>query len=122
MTELTLAVAGISGCIGTTMAAGLAALQQGAEPIGLLTELPWRPRSGRAASLADRLALAPLSGMSVMGWDLDTRPLVESAREKGIVPGELLQRVTTELRQVIPLPPVSPPRAEAVRRAREHFR
>src|SRR5262249_13054415 len=122
MTELTLAVAGISGCIGTTMAAGLAALQHGAEPHGLLTELPWLPRSGRAASLSDRLGLAPLSSMRIMGWDLDTRPLAESVREKGIVPPALFQTVATDLQQIVPLPPISPPRAEAVRGAREHLR
>src|SRR5262245_60425226 len=122
MKQLTLAVAGISGCIGTTMAAGLAALQHGAEPLGLLTELPWRTRSGRAASLADRLAPAPLSNLSLMGWGVDTPTLPESRPEKGILPPELLQTVATELRQVIPLPPVSSRRAEAVQRAREHFR
>src|SRR5262249_56247774 len=86
MKGLTLAVAGISGCIGTTIVAGLVALRRRADPTGLLTELPWPTGSGGATSLASRLGLAPLSAMAVMGWDVETRPLAESVCEKGIVP------------------------------------
>src|SRR6516164_11160290 len=91
MKGLTLGIAGISGCIGTTIAAGLAALQRHGDPGGLMTELAWPMGSGGGASLAKRLGLAPLSSMRVMGWDVDTRPLAESVREKGIVPTELLR-------------------------------
>ena len=47
MSPITLAVAGISGSVGTTLATGLAAIQRGGAPDGLLTELveenPSRP-------------------------------------------------------------------------------
>ena len=121
MRELTLAVAGISGCIGTTVAAGLAGLRRDAEPLGLLTELPWPRGSGRAASLAERLGLSPLAAMRIIGWDLDPRPLAESVREKGIVPRELVQSVATELEQVSPLPAVSHPWSGPLHGAREHL-
>ncbi len=122
MKGLTLAVAGISGCIGTTIAAGLAGLQRHADPAGLLTELPWPPGSGPATSPATRLGLAPLSSIHVMGWDLDTRPLVESVREKGVVPPELVRTVAAELEQTRPLPAIAGRRADALRSAREHLR
>jgi myo-inositol-1-phosphate synthase len=122
MKGLTLAVAGISGCIGTTIAAGLAGLQRHADPVGLLTELPWPTGSRPAASLADRLGLAPLSSMRIMGWDVDTRPLAEVVREKGIVPPGLVQSVAAELQQTIPLPAIAERRAAALRGAREHLR
>src|SRR5262249_42688823 len=122
MKGLTLAVAGISGCIGTTIAAGPAALQRRADPVGLLPELPWPTGSGRATSLAARLGLAPLSSLRVMGWDVDTRPLEESVRAKGIVPPELVQTVAAELQQATLLPAIVGRRAEALRSAREHLR
>ena len=122
MKALTLAIAGISGCIGTTIAAGLAALQRHAEPVGLLTELPWPTGGGRGTSLATRLGLGPLSSMRVMGWDVDTRPLGESVREKGIVPPELVRTVAAELQQVRLLPAIAGSRATALRSAREHLR
>lgn len=122
MKGLTLAVAGISGCIGTTIAAGLAGLQRHADPVGLLTELPWPTGSGRDTSLAERLGLAPLSSMRVMGWDVDTRPLEESVREKGIVPPQLVQTVATELRRTSPLPAIAGRRADALPSASEHLR
>jgi len=121
MTELTLAVAGLSGCIGTTIAAGLAGIRCGAEPLGLLSELAWPPGSG-AASLADRLELSPLSATRVIGWDLDVRSLGESVPEKGIVPPDLVRRAASELRELRPLPALSLPRADAVHAAREHLR
>jgi myo-inositol-1-phosphate synthase len=122
MKELTLAVAGISGCIGTTVAAGLAGVRHGREPLGLLTELPW-PRDGaRAGSPAVRLGLSPLASIRVMGWDLDARPLIESVREKGIVPPELVRDVAAELEHIVPLPALSRPRGGPLRRAREHLR
>jgi myo-inositol-1-phosphate synthase len=120
MKELTLVVAGVSGCIGTTIAAGGAALQRDAEPFGLLSESPWPPGSG-LASLAERLELAPLSSTRVMGWDVDTRPVAAAAREKGIVPPELLRSVAPELQQLIPWPAISRPRAGALRGAAEHL-
>src|SRR5262245_49119776 len=122
MRELTLAVAGISGCIGTTIAAGLAGLRCNVEPVGLLTELPWPAGSGGSASLAERLGLPPLSATHVIGWDIDARSLAESVPEKGIVPPQLLQSAARELQQLVPLPAISPPRADAVRAAREHLR
>ena len=122
MRELTLAVAGISGCIGTTIAAGLAGLRCNVEPVGLLTELPWPAGSGGSASLAERLGLPPLSATHVIGWDVDARSLAESVPEKGIVPPQLLQGAARELQQLVPLPAISPPRADAVRAAREHLR
>jgi myo-inositol-1-phosphate synthase len=122
MRELTLAVAGLSGCIGTTVVAGLAGLQRDAGPLGLLTELPWPTGAGGAASLAKRLDLPPLAAMRIIGWDLDTRSLAESVRERGIVPREFLERVAAELEQLRPLPAVSLPRADAACRAGEHLR
>ena len=122
MKALTLAIAGISGCIGTTIAAGLAALQRHAEPVGLLTELPWPTGGGRGTSLATRLGLGPLSSMRGMGWDVDTRPLGESVRETGIVPPELVRTVAAELQQVRLLPAIAGSRATALRSAREHLR
>src|SRR5262245_49394453 len=121
MKGLTLGIAGISGCIGTTIAAGLAALQHQGDPGGLMTELPWPTGSAGGASLAKRLGLAPPSSMRVMGWDVDTRPLGESAREKGIVPPELLRTVAAEV-ETRPLPAIAEGRAEALRSAREHLR
>ena len=121
MKGLTLGIAGISGCIGTTIAAGLAALQRHGDPGGLMTELPWPTGSAGGASLAKRLGLAPLSSMRVMGWDVDTRPLEESVREKGIVPPELLRTVAAEL-EMRPLPAIAGGRAEALRSAREYLR
>ncbi len=122
MKGLTLAVAGISGCIGTTLAAGLAKLRRHAEPVGLLTELPWPLGAGGAASLADRLELAPLSAMRVIGWDVDTRPLEDVVREKGIVPPEVVRSVAAELQETIPLPAITGRRADALRSARDHLR
>jgi myo-inositol-1-phosphate synthase len=122
MRELTLAVAGLSGCIGTTVVAGLAGLQRDAEPLGLLTELPWPPGARGAASLAERLDLPPLAAMRIIGWDLDTRSLAESVREKAIVPREFAQRVAAALEELRPLPAVARPRADAAGRAREHLR
>src|SRR5262249_21020615 len=121
MKGLTLGIAGISGCIGTTIAAGLAALQHRGDPAGLMTELPWPTGSGGGASLAERLGLAPVSSMRVMGWDVDTRPLEESVRDKAIVPPELLRTVAAEL-QTRPLPAIARGRAEALRSAREQLR
>lgn len=121
MTGLTLAIAGISGCIGTTIAAGLAGLQRHAEPVGLLTELPWPPGSGHV-SLADRLGLAELSSIRVMGWDTDTRPLGDVVREKGIVPPELVHTVAADLQGTIPFPAITDRRADAIRGAHEQLR
>jgi myo-inositol-1-phosphate synthase len=59
--------------------------------------------------------------MRVMGWDVDTRPLEESVREKGIVPPELLRTVAAEL-EMRPLPAIAGGRAEALRSAREYLR
>src|SRR5262245_36252867 len=122
MKGLTLAVAGISGCIGTTIAAGLVGLRRRPDPTGLLTELAWPTGSGRATSLASRLGLAPLSSMRVIGWDVDTRPLAESIREKGIVPADLAQTIAAELHDTRPLPAIAGRRAEALRGAREQLR
>jgi len=122
MKGLTLAIAGLSGCIGTTIAAGLAGLQRDVEPVGLLTELPWPTGSGRTRSLADRLGLVPLSAMRVIGWDVDTRPLGELVSEKAIVPPEFLRRIAAELNQTTPLPAIAAHRADALRSAREHLR
>jgi myo-inositol-1-phosphate synthase len=121
MKGLTLAVAGISGCIGTTIAAGLAAIQRHANPVGLLTELPWPTGSSSGASLARRLGLAPLSSLHVTGWDVDTRPLAESVRGKGIVPPELVETVAAELGQTRPMPAIGGRRADGLRHAREHL-
>lgn len=121
MKGLTLAVAGISGCIGTTIAAGLAGLQRQAEPLGLLTELPWPPGSG-PVSLAERLALAKLSSIRVVGWDVDTRPLGDVVREKGIVPAELVHTIATDLQATIPFPAIAHRRPDAVRDAHEQLR
>jgi myo-inositol-1-phosphate synthase len=121
MKGLTLGIAGLSGCIGTTIAAGLVALQRHGDPAGLMTELPWPTGAAGGASLAKRLGLAPLSSMRVMGWDVDTRPLGESVREKGIVPPELVRSVAAEL-EMRPLPAIAGRRAEALRSAREHLR
>jgi len=122
MKGLTLAVAGISGCIGTTIAAGLVGLRRRPDTTGLLTELAWPTGSGRATSLASRLGLAPLSAMAVMGWDVETRPLAESVCEKGIVAADLAQTVAAELQDTRPLPAIAGRRAEALRRAREQLR
>jgi len=122
MKGLTLAVAGISGCIGTTIAAGLVGLRRRPDPTGLLTELAWPTGSGRATSLASRLGLAPLSSMHVIGWDVDTRPLAEAIREKGIVPADLAQTIAAELHDTRPLPAIAGRRAEALRGAREQLR
>jgi myo-inositol-1-phosphate synthase len=119
MNELTLAVAGLSGCIGTTMAAGLAALQRGAEPLGLMTEYPWPAGPLGSASLTKRLRLAPLSSLRIVGWDTDTRPLAETVREKGIVPLDLFQAVANDLQQS-PWP--APPGAQGMHDARERVR
>jgi myo-inositol-1-phosphate synthase len=121
MTGLTLAVAGISGCIGTTMAAGLAGLQRRAEPVGLMTELPWPPGSG-GLSLTERLGLVPLSSIRVMGWDVDTRPLREVVREKGIIPPELVEDVSVHLQDTTPFPAVAARRPETIHGAREQLR
>jgi myo-inositol-1-phosphate synthase len=121
MTGLTLAVAGISGCIGTTIAAGLAGLQRHAEPVGLLTELPWPTGSG-GVSLAERLELAPLSSIRVTGWDVDTRPLGEVLREKGVVPPELVPAAAADLHETIPFPAITAGRPDAVRAAKEQVR
>jgi myo-inositol-1-phosphate synthase len=121
MTGLTLAIAGISGCIGTTVAAGLAGLQRHAEPVGLLTELPWPPGSGDV-SLADRLGLAKISSIRVMGWDVDTRPLGDVVREKGIVQPELVHTVAADLQGTIPFPAITDRRPDAIRDAHEQLR
>jgi myo-inositol-1-phosphate synthase len=118
MSELTLAVAGLSGSVGTTLAAGLAAIRGGGPARSLLTELPWPLGSAGEPSLASRLDLAKLSSLGVTGWDLDTRPLAESVREKGILPHELLDAVTPELEHLVPWPAISSPRAEFLDRAR----
>jgi myo-inositol-1-phosphate synthase len=122
MKALTLAIAGISGGIGTTIAAGLAALRHHADPVSLVTELPWPIGSARGTSLASRLGLAPLSAMHVMGWDVDTRPLAESVREKAILPPDLVRTLAAELQQARPLPAIAGSRAEALGSAREHLR
>src|SRR5262249_41359780 len=122
MKGLTLAVAGISGCIGTTIVAGLVALRRRADPTGLLTELPWPTGSGGATSLASRLGLAPFSAMGVMGWGVEPRPLAESGGEKGIGAADLAQTVAAELQDTRPLPAIAGRRAEALRRAREQLR
>ena len=121
MKGLTLAVAGISGCIGTTIAAGLAGLQRDAEPVGLMTELPWPAGSG-GGSLTERLGLVPLSAIRVMGWDVDPRPLKEVVREKGIIPAELVEDVSANLQDTMPFPAVSARRPDSIRDAREQLR
>lgn len=118
MGELTLAVAGLSGSVGTTLAAGLAAIQSGGPTRSLLTELPWPVGCMEGRPLASRLALAPLSSIRVTGWDLDTRPLAESVREKDILPHELLDAVTPQLKELVPGPGISSPTAEFLDRAR----
>lgn len=122
MKELVLAVAGLSGCIGTTLAAGLAGLRRGADPGGLLTELPWPVGPGNGASLADRLGLIPLDAIRIVGWDLDTRPVAESVRKKRIVPGEMVRMGAAELEQLAPLPALSRPWGPALHDARERLR
>ena len=121
MSELTLAVAGISGSVGTTLAAGLAAIRKGGPPDGLLTELPWPLGSGQGRPLASRLDLAPLSSVRAAGWDTDSRSLGETVGEKGILPHGLLEAVTPELSEVVPWPAISFPRAESIDRAREQL-
>ncbi|MGI9591077.1 MAG: inositol-3-phosphate synthase, partial [Myxococcota bacterium] len=121
MSPITLAVAGISGSVGTTLATGLAAIQRGGAPDGLLTELPWPLGSGDGRSLAERLELAPLSSLHAQGWDTDSRPLGESVREKGILPGELLDSVQPALQELVPWPALSAPRSEFIDRARQQL-
>jgi myo-inositol-1-phosphate synthase len=60
--------------------------------------------------------------MRVMGWDVDTRPLDEVVREKGIVPPEVVRSVAAELQETMPLPAIAERRADALRSAREHLR
>jgi len=103
------------------MAAGLAGLQRRAEPVGLMTELPWPPGSG-GLSLTERLGLVPLSSIRVMGWDVDTRPLREVVREKGIIPPELVEDVSVHLQDTMPFPAVAARRPETIRGAREQLR
>lgn len=121
MSELTLAVAGISGSVGTTLAAGLAAIRKGRSPDALLTELPWPIGSGDGRPLSSRLDLTPLSSVRVTGWDADTRPLGETVAEKGILPRELLDAVRPELQALAPWPAISAPRGESIDRAREQL-
>ncbi len=121
MSELNLAVAGLSGSVGTTIAAGLAAIRRGGAPDGLLTELPWPIGSGDGDPLAQRLDLMPLSSIRVTGWDADPRPLGETVREKGILPPQVLDAVEPELRELTPWPALSAPRAESVDQARQRL-
>jgi myo-inositol-1-phosphate synthase len=122
MQDLVLAVVGLSGCIGTTLAAGLAGLRRGIAPRGLLTELPWPIGPQGGAPLVERLELAPLAAIRVTGWDLDRRPLASTVREKGIVPRELAQAVAEDLEGLVPLRPLAPPWGDALRGARDHLR
>src|SRR5262249_18354674 len=112
----------ISGCIGTTIAAGLVGLRRRPDPTGLLTELAWPTGSGRATSLASRLGLAPLSSMHVIGWDGGTRPLAGAVRGKGVGPADVAQTRAAERHDMRPLPAIAGRRAEALHGAREQLR
>lgn len=117
MNDLTLAVAGLAGSIGTTLAAGLAMLREGGKPQGLITELPWPRGATTGPTLAERLGLPPLASLEVAGWDLDTRPLSRSASEKGIIPPHALASVADRLEALAPFPGVAAPRSDWVDRA-----
>ncbi len=121
MSEITLAVAGISGSIGTTLTAGLELIHKGGTRDGLLTELPWPIGSGDGSPLSSRLDLTPLSSIRVAGWDVDGRSLAEAAREKGTLPTQALDTIEPELREIVPWPALGAPRAESVDRAREQL-
>jgi myo-inositol-1-phosphate synthase len=122
MKELTLAVAGLAGSVGTTVAAGLHTLHNGGQPTGLLTELSWPLGSSNGSSLASRLGLAPLSSVQIMGWDADIRPIAESVREKRILPPDVIDTVTPQLQKLVPSPALAAPRATTVAQAREELR
>jgi myo-inositol-1-phosphate synthase len=111
----------MSGSVGTTLAAGLAAIQRGGPPDGLLTELPWPIGSGDGRPLSERLDLAPLSSVRVAGWDTDPRPLGDTVREKGILPREMLDAVGPDLEALAPWPAISAARGESIDQAREQL-
>ena len=104
MRHLTVAIAGLGGNIGTTLAAGLAYIQQGGHPLGLLTEASWPVGSHDGPSLTNRLSLPPLSTINVIGWDHATRPLHELAFEKCIVPPHVLARTAPWLQTAVAQP------------------
>jgi myo-inositol-1-phosphate synthase len=86
------AVAGLGGAIGSTLAAGLSMPSGESRNFGLATESPLIESLGRK--------LLPLESISLDGWDLRRQDLLSICKSHQICPPEALSRVKQQLKAI----------------------
>jgi myo-inositol-1-phosphate synthase len=92
--KLGILVAGLSGAIGSTIAAGIEIMRKGlAEPTGLISE-----------QFVESHALASFDEIIVRGWDLRTESMYDAALHSKVIGAHLLQSIQTELTGIKPWP------------------
>lgn len=101
--ELVIAIAGLGGAVGSTVAGGLRLVQAGSEPRGLVTEIAWPIGSG-GPSLALRLNAAALANITVCGWDVDPTPIAEAVRRHAVFSSDQVRALDPLLGTFCPWP------------------
>lgn len=95
-------IAGLSGCVGTTVAAGVSARQSGSAPdvsaLGLDLGLVTETESVRGC----RLHLPRIQNLVIGGWDRREGELASYATEYGICPPEIMKLVEPMLQNLVP--------------------
>jgi len=88
------AIAGLCGAVGSTVAAGIASLGGETPGLGMATESPLIKTLG--------VELLSLDSIFLDGWDLSDENLLSVCMRHGICPGQSLGRSETQLRQLVP--------------------
>ncbi|GAC1440647.1 MAG: inositol-3-phosphate synthase [Sediminibacterium sp.] len=96
------------GAVGTTMIAGVAAVNKGiAQPIGALTQMGnirlGKRTEDRYPLIKDFVPLAPLSNIVFGGWDVYSDNVYEAAMKAKVLEPALLQAIKPELEAIIPM-------------------
>lgn len=88
------AIAGLGGAVGSTVAAGIASLGGEIPGLGMATESPLIKTLG--------IEFPGLDSISLDGWDLREETLLSACRRHGICPSEAIDSGETLLQQLIP--------------------
>lgn len=88
-----IAIVGLAGAVGTTVAAGLELFRQGEPATGMI--------------MADVASLVPYQAVEIDGWDVTGSDLATAASQHGVLTDNQLKRVEDELRLRKPRDPLT---------------
>ncbi len=96
------------GAVSTTFIAGIEAIKKGlGKPIGSLSQMGTirlgKRTEGRVPRIADFVPLAGIDDLVFGCWDIFDDDCFEAATKAGVLSGELLQDLETELRAIRPM-------------------